>query len=276
MTMETGTGMTLRNREKTSYEEPDPAVIDDFDLNIRAENENQDEIPEAAEESLNRLTDADLQKEIEEEERKIEELREKRKREENERRLLELRRSRLEIESQCTSTNTSSAKKSVRLRTNLQDLRNDTRLGRDTDRAIKNLRIFESDSESDSDQESMKTKREDKSNKLRSGKTLKLSSRVVRQEKWPHCFLPCSQKGGADKKYDDLTVEEFVSGFAVILTELSPSSATQLQEFQARTAHLARLMELATIYHWKAVRNFHSRCLLQIEIIIIIIFLVGT
>ena len=142
-------------------------------------------------------------------------------------------------------------------------MRNDTRLGNDTDRAIKNLRIFESDSDSDSDQESIK--REDKKKKLRSGKTLKLSSRVVRQEKWPHCFLPCSQKGGADKKYDDLTVEDFVSGFAVILTELSPSSSTQLQEFQARTAHLARLMELATIYHWKAVLNFHSRCLLQIE-----------
>ena len=101
MSMETGTGMTLRNREKTSYEEPDPTVLDDFDLNTRAENEIQDEISEAAEaaESLNSLTDADLQKEIEEEERKITALREKRKREENERKLIELRRSRLEIES---------------------------------------------------------------------------------------------------------------------------------------------------------------------------------
>ena len=90
MRMETSTGMTLRNREKTSYEEPDPAVVDELDLDIRTENENQDRVSEAAEESLNNLTDADLQKEIEEEERKITELREKRKREENERKLIEL------------------------------------------------------------------------------------------------------------------------------------------------------------------------------------------
>jgi len=52
--------------------------------------------------------------------------------------------------------------------------------------------------------------------KLRSGKTAKLTSRVVVPQLWPHSYLSLAYVS-KDRNYDELTLAEFAAGHASIL-----------------------------------------------------------
>ena len=64
---------------------------------------------------------------------------------------------------------------------------------------------------------------------------------------------------GKDKKYDDLSIAEFVAGYMSIVMKCKST------EKKARIIHLEELMYLATHKPWKAVLNYHGACLLEIE-----------
>ena len=148
---------------------------------------------------------------------------------------------------------------------NLDDLRTMDDLKNQAEKNMKTIGIFDVSSATDTDSSTSSTeKRKKKSShkkKAKSGKHQKLSSHVKVTEKWPHAYLANSQAGVEDKVYDNLTISEFVAGYSTILCLRQLSG----NERQARTEHLSQLMYLAGIYEWKAVLNFHSMCLLQIE-----------
>ena len=95
---------------------------------------------------------------------------------------------------------------------------------------------------------------------LKSGKTAKIASRVVRRQFWPHSELSMGYVT-KDIGYDELSLEEFVAGYNAILLLPQVSSRERLH----RTQHLGALMYLASIYEWPAVRSFHAAVLLEIE-----------
>ena len=117
-----------------------------------------------------------------------------------------------------------------------------------------------SDDEIDDKKGRTKTKKSGKKHKLKSGKTAKITTRVVNPQIWPHSELSLSYVS-KDVGYDDLTIEEFVAGFTTIMS----LPQTTALEGRARLKHLTRLMYLATQYEWSAVRDFHATVLLEIE-----------
>ena len=96
--------------------------------------------------------------------------------------------------------------------------------------------------------------------RAKSGKSAKISSRVVNPQIWPHSELTLGYVS-KDVKYDDLTIEKFVAGYAAILALPSLSS----REKRERIEHLNALMYLATVYEWSAVRSYHAAVLMEIE-----------
>ena len=100
----------------------------------------------------------------------------------------------------------------------LADLRKVDSLNRLPNRRVGEMSIFDqaSVSEESSDDESTRGAAARKKNKLKSGKLLKTTSHVKRQEAWPHAFLSGTHPGVSEKKYDELTIPEFVSGFVSI------------------------------------------------------------
>lgn len=94
----------------------------------------------------------------------------------------------------------------------------------------------------------------------KSGKSKKISSRVVSPQIWPHSELNLGYVS-KELKYDELTIEEFVAGYSAILSLPSLSS----REKRERIIHLNGLMYLATIYEWSDVRCFHAAVLAEIE-----------
>ena len=116
-------------------------------------------------------------------------------------------------------------------------------------------------SSEDDDHTRTATTSKSRKKQLKSGKLLKATSHVKRQEAWPHVFLSRAQPGVTEKKYDELTIPEFVSGFVSILALRKISN----EEKQARLLHLGDLMNLATVYQWEAVLEFHGACLLALE-----------
>ena len=99
-----------------------------------------------------------------------------------------------------------------------------------------------------------------KSRKLKSGKTARITTRVVKPQLWPHSELSLSYVS-KNIGYDDLTIEEFVAGYTTIMNLPQTSTMEQKERLQ----HLTRLMYLATQYEWNAVRDFHATVLLEIE-----------
>ena len=95
---------------------------------------------------------------------------------------------------------------------------------------------------------------------LKSSKTAKIASRVVRRQFWPHSELSMGYIT-KDIGYDELSLEEFVAGYSAILLLPQVSSRERLHH----TEHLGALMYLASIYEWSAVRSFHAAVLLEIE-----------
>ena len=154
------------------------------------------------------------------------------------------------------------------VRLQLDDIRKNSKVARKADRQLKELNVFASSVETSAD-ESSEDERDGteaklaakKSKTVKSGKNLKISSNVVQVEKWPHVYLSVAQYAKKDRKYEDLTIEEFVAGYAAILAQPDLLS----DEVAARVNHLQRLMYLAMRNTWKSVLFFHSVCLLQIE-----------
>ena len=95
---------------------------------------------------------------------------------------------------------------------------------------------------------------------LKSGKTAKIASRVVRRQFWPHSELSMGYVN-KDISYDELSLEEFVARYSAILLLPLVSS----HERHHRTEHLGALMYLASIYEWPAVRSFHATLSVEIE-----------
>lgn len=122
----------------------------------------------------------------------------------------------------------------------------------------------ESTSSEESDDDSSSTERSSRKKRgkqnLKSGKTAKIATRVVRRQFWPHSELSMGYVS-KNVSYDELTLEEFVAGYSAILLLPQVSS----HERKHRTEHLGALMYLASIYEWPAVRSFHAAVLSEIE-----------
>ena len=139
----------------------------------------------------------------------------------------------------------------------IKDLRADPALTARVSAEVDRLGLSSSDSE---DEDGASNKKSARGTKLRSGKTAKLTSRVVTPQLWPHSFLSLAYVS-KDRNYDELTLAEFAAGYASILQlkRLSPDERT------GRLDHFIVLMYLVTQFAWPAVREFHAAVLFEIE-----------
>ena len=96
--------------------------------------------------------------------------------------------------------------------------------------------------------------------KLKSGREAKATSEVLYPQRWPHSFLYLT-RAQRKVKYEELTLAEFVAGYAQILLckDISPLERTEHKK------HLVSLMYFAQQYEWSAILNFHGFILLEIE-----------
>ena len=116
-------------------------------------------------------------------------------------------------------------------------------------------------SSSDSEDEGVASnKKHARGKKLRSGKTAKLTSRVVVPQLWPHSYLSLAYVS-KDRNYGELTLAEFAAGYASVLQlkTLPPD------ERLAPLDHFVVLMYLVTQFAWPVVREFHAAVLFEIE-----------
>lgn len=153
---------------------------------------------------------------------------------------------------------------------NSTDLRSFESLARDVEKQLGKMGLAEhkpTDSSTDSDSSSSDqgdttrhNSRRRRGKKLKSGKTAKVVSKVVRPQIWPQSDLSLSYVS-KDVRYDDLSIEEFVAGYSSILALRSIAQ----KERQARVEHLTNLMYLANVYEWSAVRGFYAAVLMEIE-----------
>ena len=141
----------------------------------------------------------------------------------------------------------------------------------DVDRLMdKNLSFRKSiDSASDSDvvsQRSTETRKTKFDEKVGNGKQItgksknSINSQVKFQQKWPHNFLNPSFVNGREKIYEDLSISEFVAGYATILGD---EDCEIKRSF--RSEHLIELMYLSTRFKWKNVLDYHGAVLEEIE-----------
>ena len=158
-------------------------------------------------------------------------------------------------------------------RLDLPRLRSDEKLRREVDKQIRLLGLHgpnelsstsssnsDSDSSSDSDSHKRKHKKAKKKSKRKSGKFSKPSSKVTVVQDWPQAYLSLKYVTKA-KKYEALSIPEFVAGFSAILQKPKLPDI----ERKARTKHLKDLMYLATIHKWNVVLEFHASVLCEIE-----------
>ena len=145
----------------------------------------------------------------------------------------------------------------------LDDLRNEETL---QDRVAQRLAQLDVEDDSSSDGTYGQDENSNDSNRassrstgksLRSGKTVKPTSKVVRPQSWPHSELDVAACSN-DVTHDQLTIEEFVAGYTTILH----SRKLATTEKQARGAHLTHLMYLAMTYEWQAVLAYHGAVIL--------------
>ena len=139
----------------------------------------------------------------------------------------------------------------------IKDLHADPALTARVSAKVDHLGLSSSDSKVEGEASNKKSAR---GKKLKSGKTAKLTSRVVTPQLWPHSFLSLSYVS-KDQNYDELTLAEFAARYASILQSksLSPNErAGCLDNFVV-------LMYLVTQFAWPAVREFHAGVLFEIE-----------
>ena len=139
----------------------------------------------------------------------------------------------------------------------IKELRADPALTAKVSSEIERLGFSSSDSEDEGDASIRKKAR---GKKLQSGKTAKLTSRVLAPQHWPHSFLSLAYVS-KERPYDELTLAEFAAGYASILqlNSLPPD------ERSGRLDHFVVLMYLVTQFPWPVVREFHAAVLFEIE-----------
>ena len=148
----------------------------------------------------------------------------------------------------------------------LPELRAMTSLAQTVDRRVEHLGVggfddSESENETDPIQQSGATSApSSRPGKLKSGREAKATSEVFYPQRWPHSFL-CITRAQREVKYEELTLAEFVAGYAQILLckDITPLERTE------REKHLVSLMYFAQQYEWSAVLNFHGSVWLEIE-----------
>ena len=148
----------------------------------------------------------------------------------------------------------------------LPELRAMTDLAQTVDRWVDKLGIAcsddsQSENESDPLQQSAATSAPAaRPGKLKSGREAKATSEVLYPQRWPHSFL-CLTRPQLEVKYEELTLAEFIAGYAQILLckDISPLERTE------RKKHLVSLMYFAQQYEWSTLLNFHGSVLLEIE-----------
>lgn len=96
--------------------------------------------------------------------------------------------------------------------------------------------------------------------KLKSGKTAKITSRIVRPQIWPQSELSLTHVS-KEVAYDELSIEEFTAGYCAILKS---KHLTEVERSEC-IDHLYDVMYLTMHYEWAAVRRFHAAVLLEIE-----------
>ena len=106
---------------------------------------------------------------------------------------------------------------------------------------------FSSDDERSKDAKARGKRRK----KLKSGKTAKITTRIVNPQIWPHSDLSLTHVS-KEVSYDDLTIEEFTAGYCSILK----NSRISEEEKAARISHLYDLMYLAMHYEWLPFDDF--------------------
>lgn len=144
----------------------------------------------------------------------------------------------------------------------VQDIRAIPGLSSRVDTKLQQLGLSDSSGSEDSadDEDGKRRDRAKRGKKLRSGKTAKITSRVLHPQVWPQSQLSLAYIS-KEVAYDNLTLAEFAAGFASILRLPSLSA----EERDARTDHFATLMYLATQFSWPAVRSLHAAVLFEIE-----------
>ena len=104
-------------------------------------------------------------------------------------------------------------------------------------------------------------RRSTKKSGKRSGKSKKLTSYVKYPQEWPHTHLSLHFVS-TDKRYEQLSIQEFCAGYAAIL---EMSSGKKNSDLKYRLSHFKELMYLATKFSWDCVLNYHAAVLLEIE-----------
>ena len=155
----------------------------------------------------------------------------------------------------------------VPTRVTLPELRAMTDLASSVDRRVAQLGLASSSDSSESAGDSaMKTSRakvsksRPRGGKLKSGKDAKPTSAVRFPQFWPHSFL-CVTRSQREASYEELSMAEFVTGYAQILQSREISAF----ERSERQKHLVSLMYFVQQFEWKAVLSFHGAVLLEIE-----------
>ena len=141
----------------------------------------------------------------------------------------------------------------------IKQLRKDTTLSAHFSEEIEWLGSPSSESEDEGDKQKSSHGARGK-DKVKSMKTAKLTSQVPAPQRWPdsHMSLLYVNK---DRNYDELTLAEFITGYASILQLQTISENEQA----AHNDHLAVLMYLVTQFSWASVRGFYAAVLLRIE-----------
>ena len=122
---------------------------------------------------------------------------------------------------------------------------------------IDRLRLSSSNSEDEG--VASTNKKHPRGKKLWSGKTAKLTSRVIVLHLWPHSYLSLAHVS-KDRNYE-LTLAEFATGYASLLQlkTLPPDERTRCLN------HFVVLIYLMTQFTWPTIREFHAAILFEIE-----------
>ena len=93
---------------------------------------------------------------------------------------------------------------------------------------------------------------------LKSGKIRTTDSMVIRRVVWPHEMVYTME--GQPPVYSDMSIALFMNGYLTVLTaEAEDNKPFFLQRLQ-------ELMEDSEIYNWRAVCDYHTAWLQQIEL----------
>ena len=93
---------------------------------------------------------------------------------------------------------------------------------------------------------------------ITSGYSKKAQFNLKKEEFWPHAFL------NSEYNPDTLNLELFLLGYSRILSILCDCG--DMETVKLRIAHLQEVMKVASVHGFPIARDFHYRCLREIEI----------